>query len=176
MLRLSHIVLLLLCALIAMWGLVFGWQDDNNASQCSSYLWIIGVPSSFAINLVNMKAYRLASFIHTEESHTPGKKNKKKHVVSHLAVIVRTLLMTICTVIILGIVSGVDNPKPVKVITDPLRPKLDYYVCQSKTIGSALIFLLVISHVVISVFCIGPVRNGFGAFRDGAVMKEAFIL
>ena len=175
-LRLSHLVLLLICVTITIWGLVFIWQDDMNVFQCNTYLWIIGVPSSFAINLVNMKAYRLASFIYTDATRALGRKLKRKGVVSHLSVIVRTLLMTICTVIILGVISGVDNPKLVKVVTDPLRPKLDYYVCQSKSIGPALLLLLVISHVVISIFCIGPVRNGFGAFRDGAVMKEAFIL
>ena len=176
MLRLSHLILLLFCILVTIWGLVFFWQDDMNSYQCNSYLWLIGVPSSFAINLINMKAYRLASFLVADHEHIPGKKMKKKHTVSHLMVIFRTILMTIFTIVILGIVSAVDNPNPVKVIIDPIRPSYDYYVCQSKSAGSILVFLLVICHVIVSIICVGPVRNGFEAFRDGMVMKEAFIL
>lgn len=42
--------------------------------------------------------------------------------------------------------------------------------------GNGLLYALVIGHAVFSIGCVISVRNGDGAFRDGMVMKEAFVI
>ena len=135
--------------------------DDMNQMQCTSYLWSVCIPASFAIHLVNLKAYRLYTFLAANDSQ-PG---KKKKTIGQGAVIIRTILLTVVTAVILAIITGIDPPKSTRVIMDPYRAKLDYYVCTSGTTTKGLFYLLVIGHVVASIVCIMPVRNGFEAFQ-----------
>ena len=181
-------------------------SDDMNQTQCTSYLWSVCIPASFAIHLVNLKAYRLYTFLAASDNQ-PGKKRKT---IGQDAVIIRTILLTVFTAVILAIITGVDPPQSTRVIMDPYRAKLDYYVCTSGNTSKGLFYLLVIGHIVASIVCIMPVRNGFEAFQglfsypsilidtlinqpfntlgclflslarpffsDGTVMKESFIL
>ena len=130
--------------------------------QCTSYLWAVCIPASFAIHLVNLKAYRLYTFLVASDNQA-GKKKKKT--IGQGAVIIRTLLLTFVTAVILAIMTGVDPPQPTRVVLDPYRAKFDYYVCTSGNTTKGLFYVLVIGHVVASIVCIMPVRNGFEAFQ-----------
>jgi len=90
---------------------------------------------------------------------------KKRKTIGQDAVIIRAILMTGLTAVILAIITGVDPPQSTRVVLDPYRAKLDYYVCTSGNTTKGLFYLLVIGHVVASIVCIMPVRNGFEAFQ-----------
>ena len=63
-------------------------------------------------------------------------------------------------------------PQATRVQTDPYRAKLDYYVCKSGRTTTGLFYFLVIGHIVMSMACIAPIRNGIEAFQDGTMMKS----
>ena len=125
-------------------------------------MWAVCIPASFAIHIVNFKAYRLYTFLVAANSEA-GKKRKKT--IGQDAVIIRATLLTILTAVILAIITGVDPPQSTRVVLDPYRAKLDYYVCTSGNTTKGLFYLLVIGHIVASIICIMPVRNGFEAFQ-----------
>ena len=169
-LRYDHISVMLACAIIVVWSTVFLWQDDNNHYQCQSYLWAVGVPLSFIILLTNMKAYRLSTFLQ------PSNNRRRKLTLTHGATFTRTLLSLLVTIVFLALISGLDPPIPIRGVIDIHRPKFDYNLCKSGQVGTGLLYFVIISHPVLSIIFIVPVRNGYEAFRDGTVMKEAFIV
>ena len=201
---------LLAACICCMWTLVFVWQDDMNQTQCSSYLWSVCLPASFAIHLVNFKAYRLYTFL-AATIQNPNNKRRRK-TIGQGAVILRSVGMTMVTAVILAISTGIDPPKvpppppppphhppqhtsprtlsthhitqslnmpptnqhpltpppqSTLVVVDPYRAKLNYYMCTSGRTTTGLFYFLVIGHVVMSIACIMPIRNGFEAFQDG---------
>ena len=100
---------LLAACICCMWTLVFVWQDDMNQTQCSSYLWSVCLPASFAIHLVNFKAYRLYTFL-AATIQNPNNKRRRK-TIGQGAVILRSVGMTMVTAVILAISTGIDPPK-----------------------------------------------------------------
>ena len=157
-----------LAACAVCWGLVFLWQADVKQFQCNAYPWVVYLPASYLVNLNNVKAYRLSTFLNA------GDKRPKPF--SHGKVMKMTLKLTLLTVLVLLVCLLTDPLQRVVVVADAYRPSLNRYHCQSGTITTALLYVLVIGHIVTSVFCIIEVRNGFEAFRDGMVIKEAFII
>ena len=109
MLRYSHIMALLAACICCMWTLVFVWQDDMNQTQCSSYMWAVCLPASFAIHLVNFKAYRLYTFL-AAVTQSPGNKRRRK-TIGQSAVILRSIGMTMITAVILAFATGFDPPQ-----------------------------------------------------------------
>ena len=109
MLRYSHLMALLAACICCMWTLVFVWQDDMNQTQCTSYLWSVCLPASFAIHLVNFKAYRLYTFL-AATTQNPNNKRRRK-TIGQSAVIMRAIGCTIFTAVILAISTGIDPPQ-----------------------------------------------------------------
>jgi hypothetical protein len=121
------------------------------------------------VNIINFKAYRLSLFLRTGNS-------KLKASFNHAKVLQLTLAWTAVTAVCLLAIALVDRPMSTRVLVDEYRPKLDYHVCQSKTsLTPALLWILVIWHIVLTVFCISAVRNGIEIFRDGTIIKESFM-
>ena len=48
--------------------------------------------------------------------------------------------------------------------------------CWIVIVGLGLFWFLLVMHVIASIACVISVRNGSEAFRDGATIKEAFII
>ena len=87
-----------------------------------------------------------------------------------------TLILTAITVVLVGISVAIDPAIRTRIIYDNYRPRLDEYHCVNKGPGLGLFWFLLIMHVVASISCVISVRNGSEAFRDGATIKEAFII
>ena len=171
MLDYRHMACVCLLACVIIWSLVFAWQHDASQAQCDSYLWLLYLPGSFIVNLVNMKAYRLSLFVRLDISANA------KRAFNHSAVLVRAVGLTAFTIIILlGAALG-DPFHPSVVIVDRYRPSLNYHTCRSQNGATTGIMSLIVAyHIVMSVICVARVRNGFEAFRDGMLMKEAYVL
>jgi len=174
------------------------------------------LPISFVIQMMNMKAYRLSVFLHSEDKHRLRR-------LTHTRMLLLSLAWVLLTAIVLVIVVCADTPKLVLTVVDPYRPSLNYYNCNVGRVGThaapfhfcalipapalallswhsrsqpphspppsppsrpspphgagnGLLYALVIGHAVFSIGCVISVRNGDGAFRDGMVMKEAFVI
>jgi len=69
-----------------------------------------------------------------------------------------------------------DPPRRHRVSPDPYRPKLDHYYCKCQGLTYALMYILVVWHVLVSVSCVIKVRNGLEAFKDGMIIKESFVI
>lgn len=169
MLHCPHMVAICVASMITIWSLVFLWQDDMNQSQCNSYLWGIYLPTSFIIQMMNMKAYRLSVYLHTSD---PVRLNK----ITHRKMFIMTLFWTSFTLLYLIIATASDPPSLVKIVIDPYRPAYDTYYCFVGRTTTILTYLLVTKHIVFSIGCVLSIRNGTGEFRDGLVMKEAFVI
>jgi len=63
MLHHLHILSLCVAAVVVCWGLALAWQADVTQTQCDVHLWVTVLPGSYAVHLVNMKAYRLSIII-----------------------------------------------------------------------------------------------------------------
>ena len=74
-----------------------------------------------------MKAYRLSTFLY----YTARGLRPKPF--PHARVVKYTGYFVLFTVLILLVCSFVDPPIRTRVIVDPYRPRLDYYVCQVNT-------------------------------------------
>jgi 7 transmembrane sweet-taste receptor of 3 GCPR/Regulator of G protein signaling domain len=169
MLYLPHILLCLVCSLIFLWSLVFIWQADVKQAQCDSYLWTIYLPASIVIQTINMKAYRLSVFL------TSDSKTRKKRFTHHYTMMLalRWIAFTFLTLVIAQLV---DPPTSEVVIVDEYRPSKNYHVCRHGSITDGILYFLVIEHMLVSMFCVIIVRNGSEAFKDGMIMKEAFLI
>jgi hypothetical protein len=75
MLKCSHMVAICIASMVVIWSLVFLWQSDMNIVQCASYLWCVHLPTSFVIQMMNMKAYRLSVYMHLENKYRFKKLN-----------------------------------------------------------------------------------------------------
>ena len=168
MLNFEHMVSMYVACMIAMWGLVFLWQDDNTFAQCESYLWVVYLPISYVVQLMNMKAYRLSVFLTSENKHRLKRLN-------HHRVMLLTIACTAITAIVLLVITLVVPPIRTRIVVDPVRPSMDYYVCQVNSVASSLLYALVVGHLLFSIICVFAVRNGSEAFRDGMVLKESFM-
>ena len=62
-----HVVYMCLSASAVCWGTTLLWQSDVIEAQCKGYLWLVYIPASFMVQLVNMKAYRLSTFLTYED-------------------------------------------------------------------------------------------------------------
>lgn len=169
MLRCSHMVAICFSSIVAIWAIVFLWQDDMNIFQCNSYLWGAYLPTSFVIQMVNLKAYRLSIFLNTKDTTRLQK-------LTHNRMFILSLCWTSLTIFYLIIFTTVDPPTLVKIIKDPYRPVYDKYYCVIGNTTSILTYLLVAKHIIFSIGCVINIRNGTGEFRDGLVMKESFII
>ena len=169
MLRYSHMVAICFSSIVAIWSLVFLWQDDMNLFQCNSYLWGVYLPTSFVIQMVNLKAYRLSIFLNTKDTVRLQK-------LTHSRMFLLSLGWTSLTIFYLIIFTVVDPPMLVKIIKDPYRPAYDKYYCIVGNTTSILTYLLASKHILFSIGCVINIRNGTGEFRDGAVMKESFFI
>jgi hypothetical protein len=165
-----HIISFCLAAVIFSWALVLLWPADTRSSQCRSYLWLTYLPASFMISINNMKAYRLSVFI------TSNKDGLRPRPFSHGKVLKYTMFILLTTVVLLLISALIDPPTRTRVIVDIYRPRLNYYVCQTGTATPAILYVIVVSHFMFSLYCIAAVRNGLEDFRDGMIIKEAFVL
>ena len=169
MLRYSHMMAICLSSMVAIWSLVFLWQDDMNLTQCNSYLWGVYLPTSFVIQMVNLKAYRLSIFLNTKDT-------ERLHKLTHFRMFILSLGWTTLTIFYLIIVSTVDPPTLVKIIKDPYRPVYDKHYCMVGNTSTILTYLLASKHILFSIGCVLNIRNGTGEFRDGVVMKESFVI
>jgi len=170
MLHYLHLVFICLSGLAVIWSLVFLWQKDNNETQCNSFIWAVFLPASLMIQLVNVKAYRLSVFLVASAS---GRRPKS---FTHMRVVRITLLLLCFTVAILGAVTILGEPVRTKHVYDEYRQKFDEYRCEFQTVGNALMYLLVLFHIMVSILCVIAVRNGMEDFRDGLIIKESFLL
>ena len=169
MLRYSHMMAICFSSMIAIWSLVFLWQDDMNLFQCNTYLWGVYLPTSFVIQMVNLKAYRLSIFLNTKDQARLQK-------LTHSRMFWLSLGWTSLTVFYLIIFTALDPPSLVKIAKDPYRPVYDKYYCMVGNTSTILTYLLVTKHIIFSIGCVINIRNGTGEFRDGTVMKESFII
>ena len=163
-----HIILMCLAAAAVCWGLALMWQADVIQKQCDGYLWLVYVPASFLVHLNNIKAYRLSTFLRAGDTRPKP--------FSHGKVMKLTFYCTIITVVVVVIASSVDPPTRTRVQVDQYRAKLDYYYCKTGSVTPALMYLLVAGHIIASLFCVITVRNGMDAFKDGMIIKEAFMV
>ena len=169
MLRYSHMVAICLSSMIAIWSLVFLWQDDMNLTQCNTYLWGVYLPTSFVIQMVNLKAYRLSIFLNTKDTVRLQK-------LTHGRMFLLSLGWTSLTVFYLIVFTVLDPPTLVKIMKDPYRPVYDKYYCMVGNTSTILTYLLATKHIIFSIGCVINIRNGTGEFRDGVVMKESFVI
>jgi len=167
MLHYLHIVSMCVAAAAVCWGLALLWQADVKQVQCRAYLWVVFLPVSYLVQLNNIKAYRLMTFLTYQD--------KRPKPFSHGRVLKLTMLLVLVTVIVLLTCSVADPPTRHRVVTDIHRPKLDYYYCKTNRVTPSLLYLLVIGHLVFSIYCVVAVRNGMDAFKDGMIIKESFI-
>ena len=163
-----HVASLCVAAVVVCWGLAFLWQADVTQTQCDLHLWFTVLPASYAVHLVNMKAYRLSVIV------TANFRRLKPF--SHDKVLAYTCAWTFATAIILMISAVLDPPKRICIQNDVYRRSLDRYQCSSGHVTPALLWILVCGHIVASVVCVVSVRNGMEAFKDGMLMKESFVL
>jgi hypothetical protein len=168
-LQYSHMVGMCVASMVAIWSCVFLWQADMTAAQCTAYAWTTYVPMSFVVHLINMKAYRLSVFLHSESRHRLKR-------LTHTRMLLLALGWTGVTAIVLLIVQLVDPPTLRVQIMDPYRPALNVHTCVRGGTATGLLHLLGAIHLAGSVGSVISVRNGTGEFRDGTVMKEAFTL
>ena len=168
MLNYLHIVSMCVAAGMVCWGLVFFWQEDVRPWQCKNLLWVIFLPSSYLVQLNNVKAYRLSTFLRA------GDRRPKPF--SHMKVLRLTLALLCVTGIVLLVCALADPMTRVRVIVDKYRPKYDRYECAAGHLTKGLMYTLVVAYILISIICVIEVRNGFEAFRDGMILKEAFVV
>ena len=168
MLHYLHIFLFCTAGCVVFWGLALLWQSDVTQAQCNAYIWVVYLPLSFMIQLTNVKAYRLSTFLRAGE--------RRPKPFSHGKVMSITILLLIVSVILLALVAALDPPKRKRMVYDIYRPKLDRYYCASNTATTALLSLLACFHVILSIICVAAVRNGMEAFKDGMIIKESFVL
>ena len=168
MLHYLHIILMCLAAIAVCWGLALLWQSDVTQAQCNGYVWLVFLPASFLVHLNNIKAYRLSTFLRA------GDRRPKPF--SHGRVMKLTMYFLVLTVIILLIAILSDPPTRTRVQVDRYRAKLDYYYCKTGQTTPILLYLLTAGHILCSVFSVVSVRNGMEAFRDGMIIKEAFVI
>lgn len=169
MLRCSHMVAICFFSMVAIWSVVFLWHDDMNNYQCNTYLWGVYLPTSFVIQMVNLKAYRLSIFLSTKDTARLRK-------LSHNRMFFLSLCWTSLTVFYLLIFSFADPPTLVKISKDPYRPATDKYYCVVGNTTTILTYLLVTKHIIFSIGCVMNIRNGTGEFSDGLIMKESFVI
>lgn len=172
MLHYRHMTLMCLAAMSICWSVVFIWQADVQVWQCQYYPWTSYLPASFMINIANLKAYRLSTFLHY--SSTADKKNRQNPF-SHWKVFLYSLGLTSITFLLLLISTFIDPLKITMIIIDKYRPSTNYHHCSAGIISTTISSFLVISHIIGSIYCIYEVRNGYEAYRDGTVLKEAFL-
>jgi len=140
MLHYLHIISLCLAAMIICWGLALMWQADVTLTQCNGFPWMIFLPASYLVNLVNIKAHRLSTFLRVKD----GKRPKP---FSHGKVMRYTLCLTVFTVFILLVAMYVDPPSLEKQQVDVYRPSLDRYHCRLSTVSVGLLYVLVLLHL-----------------------------
>ena len=167
MLHYLHIVLMCVAATTICWGLALAWQADKTQTQCNVYPWLVYLPGSFLVHLTNIKAYRLSVFLRSNGRPKPF---------SHGKVLRMALLWLCTTVIVLLVAVLVDPPLRTLHVVDQYRPSLNYYLCETKGATPALLIILVVGHVIVSLYYVISVRNGLEAFKDGMIIKEAFVL
>ena len=157
-----------MAACVVCWGLALLWQADVTQTQCDMHLWWTVLPGSFAVHLVNMKAYRLSVIIRANFRRVEPFKHSK--VMSY------ALAWTFLTAMVLMLSAVMDPPMKTLAESDSYRPSLNRYQCISGPLTPSLLWLLIVLHGVLSAVCVVSVRNGMEAFRDGLIMKEAFLL
>jgi len=75
------------------------------------------------------------------------------------------------------LIAALVDPLMAQIVsTDQFRPSTDYYVCRSKGTTDGILTFITVGHIVMSLVCVSMVWNGVEAFRDGSIMKEAFII
>ena len=169
MLHAPHMISICGASMIAIWSCVLVWQSDMNMIQCRMYLWFTYLPVSFVLAVVNMKAYRLSVFLHSDNKHRLKRLN-------HPRMLLLALGWTSLTFLVLFMISLLDTPILLTNIIDPHRPIKDIHTCDWHPASSAMILVTVITHAVGSMGSVISVRNGTGEFRDGMVFKEAFVI
>jgi hypothetical protein len=169
MLHPFHMISVCGTSIVAIWSCVFLWQSDMNQTQCKTMIWFTYLPLSFVIMMMNMKAYRLSVFLHSEDRHRLKK-------LTHNRMLILSLGWTSLTAIVLLLISLVSPPILVKTVIDAYRPSLDIYTCIWRPNTAPVAYTLVFGHMIFSTGTVISVRNGTGEFRDGMVLKEAFVI
>ena len=169
MLHAIHMISVCGSGILSIWSCVFIWQSDMNEIQCNMKQWFVYLPLSYMVMVMNMKAYRLSIFLHSESKH------RLKNL-THNRMLLLSVGWTSITAIVLLFISVFDPPTLVKQIIDPYRPLLDVYTCQWSPKTIPIAYVIVVCHMLFSIGTIISVRNGTGEFRDGMVLKEAFII
>jgi len=169
MLNPIHMIGVCVSSGVAIWSCVFIWQSDMNITQCRSMLWLIYLPLSFVIIMMNMKAYRLSVFLHSENKHRLKR-------LTHNRMLVLSIGWTSITAFVLLMVSTIRPPILVKTVVDIYRPSLDIHTCTWQPSTEPVAYVLVAGHLLCSIATVISVRNGTGEFRDGMVLKEAFVI
>lgn len=167
MMNYIHILSMLIAAIMVCWSFAIVWQDDFSQTQCDIFIWVIILPISYIIGLINFKAYRLSFFL--------SGKNIRAKSFTHNKVIIFTMIWTIGTTFLLGILVIIDPYKLQLSYHDPHRPALNRYICNNEG-KTGIISLIVVYHIIATIYCVIAVRNGMDAFRDGVVIKEAFFI
>lgn len=169
MLHPMHMISVCVSSIMVIWSCVFIWQSDMNNTQCKTMLWLIYLPLSFVIMMMNMKAYRLSVFLYSENKHRLKR-------LTHQRMFLLSTGWTSVTAIVLFFVSILNPPILIKTINDIYRPSLDTYTCMWSPSTEPVAYTIVIGHLIFSTGSIVIVRNGTGEFRDGVILKEAFVI
>ena len=167
---LNYLLISSVCAAstIVCWAVVLLQQPDVIQLQCDMTLWLMYVPGSYLVNVANMWAYRLSIILHANL--------KRIKPFRHGKVFRFAVLLTCMTVLTITAATIVDPPGVTLASSDPNRPRNDIHSCTDNGIGTALIYTAILVHALGSVYCVISVRNGMEAFRDGMVIKEAFLM
>eukprot|EP01041_Mallomonas_annulata_P006867 gene6867-13915_t len=56
------------------------WQHDNTQPQCNAYMWVTYLSASFIVQLINIKAYRLSTFMRASATGRSPKPFKQMRV------------------------------------------------------------------------------------------------
>jgi len=169
MLHPLHMISVCVSSIVAIWSSVFIWQSDMNITQCRTMLWLIYLPLSFVIMMMNMKAYRLSVFLYSENKHRLKR-------LTHKRMFLLSMGWTSVTAMVLFFISILSPPILIRTINDIYRPSLDTYTCVWSPSTEPIAYMIVIGHLLFSTGSIVIVRNGTGEFRDGVVFKEAFVI
>lgn len=119
------------------------------------------------VSLINFKALRLSVFL------ASTKNGGKPQPFSHTKVLRYTLYVLLYTFILLTVGHTLDPPVPTVIVNDIYRPKYDTHFCKTEVgLMGPLILVVVLSHFVMTIYCVAAIRNGLEAFHDGTIIKE----
>jgi len=156
-----------LAACAVCWSMAFVWQGDVTQTQCNLYPWLPYLPASFVVHMNNIKAYRLSVFLRSD-GH--------QKLFTHFKVLRITLAWTLVSAILILVGVLIDPPHRVLAIENQYLISENRYKCSTGPALQGVLYAFVTGHFVLSIYYIVSVRNGMEAFKDGMIIKEAFVI